>query len=200
MSDKLQETEVKLLVPDLTALARQIEAAGGVLTAERVLETNVRYDNEYQSLERDGSVLRLRQDARVRLTYKGPAQVTDGIMSRYEAEVTVDDFATMDGILRALGYVPFVVYEKYRTTYQWGEAEIVLDEMPFGNFCEIEGPLPVIQAALTALDLESCLRIPTSYLGMFAVLKQRLGLTFHDLTFANFAGIAVPPEVFNNLT
>jgi len=93
-----------------------------------------------------------------------------------------------------------VVYEKYRTTYQWREVEIVLDELPFGNFCEIEGPLPAIHAALAALDLEGCPRIPTSYLGMFAVLKQRLGLTFHDLTFANFTGIAVPPEVFNHLT
>ncbi len=199
MSDH-SETEVKLHVADLDGLAARLVAAGATLHSPRTYEHNVRYDTPGGDLSRQYIVLRLRQDARVRLTYKGPAQVTDGIMSRYEAEVTVDDFATMDGILRALGYVPFVVYEKYRTTYRWGEAEIVLDEMPFGHFCEIEGPLPVIQAALTALDLESCLRIPTSYLGMFAVLKQRLGLTFHDLTFANFAGIAVPPEVFNNLT
>lgn len=199
MSDQ-SETEVKLYVADLDGLAARLVAAGATLHSPRTYEHNVRYDTPGSDLSRQYVVLRLRQDARVRLTFKGPAVITDGVMSRYEAEVTVDDFATMDGILRALGYVPFVVYEKYRTTYRWREAEIALDEMPFGNFCEIEGPLPAIHAALAALDLGSCPRIPTSYLGVFAALRQRLGLTFRDLTFANFAGIAVPPEVFNSLT
>ncbi|MEB2288658.1 MAG: class IV adenylate cyclase [Anaerolineae bacterium] len=199
MSDH-SETEVKLHVPDLDGLAARLVAAGAALHSPRTHEHNVRYDTPGGDLSRQYIVLRLRQDARVRLTYKGPAQVTEGVMSRYEAEVTVDDFATMDGILRALGYAPFAIYEKYRTTYRWGEAEIVLDELPFGNFCEIEGPLPAIHAALAALGLQDRPRIPTSYLGVFAVLKGRLGLTFRDLTFANFAGIVVPPEVFNNLT
>lgn len=199
MSDH-SETEVKLYVADLDGLAMRLAAAGAALHSPRTYEHNVRYDTPDGDLSRQYVVLRLRRDTRVRLTYKGPARINEGIMSRFEAEVTVDDFETMDGILRALGYVPFVIYEKYRTTYQWGEVEIVLDEMPFGHFCEIEGPLPAIQAALAALDLEGCPRIPTSYLGVFAAIKQRLGLTFNDLTFANFAGIAVPPEVFNHLT
>ena len=199
MSDK-DETEVKLYVADLEGLAVRLAAAGAALHSPRTYEHNVRYDTPGGDLSRQGVVLRLRQDARVRLTYKGPAGVSDGVMSRYEAEVTVDDFATTDGILRALGYVPFVVYEKYRTTYQWGEAEVVLDEMPFGSFCEIEGPLPAIRATLAAFDLEDCPRIPTSYLGVFLALKGRLGLTFNDLTFANFAGITVPPELFSELT
>ncbi|MEW6581081.1 MAG: class IV adenylate cyclase [Chloroflexota bacterium] len=199
MSDH-SETEVKLYVSDLDRLAARLVAAGATLHSPRTYEHNVRYDTPGGDLSRRYVVLRLRRDTRVRLTYKGPAAIADGIMSRYEAEVTVDDFATMDGILRALGYVPFMIYEKYRTTYRLGEAEVVLDEMPFGPFCEIEGPLPAIEAALDALGLAEYPRIGTSYLGMFSALKQRLGLTFHDLTFANFAGIAVPPEVFNNLT
>jgi hypothetical protein len=31
---------------------------------------------------------------------------------------------------------------------------------------------------------------------LFALVKTTLGLEFHDLTFANFEGITVPPEIF----
>lgn len=199
MGDK-DEIEVKLYVRDLAALTARLEAAGAVLEHPRTYEHNVRYDTPGGDLSRQSIVLRLRRDTRVRLTYKGPASIREGIMSRYEAEVTVDDFETMDGILRALGYVPFMIYEKYRTTYRLGEAEVVLDEMPFGPFCEVEGPLPAIEAALDALGLAGYPRIGTSYLGVFARLKEILHLSFRDLTFANFAGVEVPAEVFQQLT
>jgi len=198
MGDK-DETEVKLYVGDLAALAARLEAAGAVLEHPRTYEHNIRYDTPGGDLSRRYVVLRLRRDTRVRLTYKGPASISEGIMSRFEAEVTVDDFETMDGILRALGYVPFMIYEKYRTTYRLGEVEVVLDEMPFGNFCEIEGPRAAIEAALDALGLAEYPRIGTSYLGVFARLKEKLELPFRDLTFANFEGIVIPPEMFSGL-
>ncbi|MBK8026929.1 MAG: class IV adenylate cyclase [Chloroflexi bacterium] len=197
MSDKLQETEVKLLVPDLTALARHIEAAGGVLTAERVLETNVRYDNEYQSLERDGSVLRLRQDSRARLTFKqGERIVGDFGSTRFEAEVEVSRFDIMEVILSNLGYLPVWRYEKYRTTYAFMDCEIVLDELPFGNFIEIEGEDKQIGQVITALDLWNATRFTVSYSVLFRRVRERLGLHFTDLTFKNFQGIEVPSETF----
>ena len=198
MGDK-DETEVKLYVGDLAALAARLEAAGAVLEHPRTYEHNIRYDTPGGDLSRRYVVLRLRRDTRVRLTYKGPASISEGIMSRFEAEVTVDNFETMDGILRALGYVPFMIYEKYRTTYRLGEVEVVLDEMPFGNFCEIEGPRAAIEAALDALGLAEYPRIGTSYLGVFARLKEKLELPFRDLTFANFEGIVIPPEMFSGL-
>jgi len=186
-------------VGDLAALAARLEAAGAVLEHPRTYEHNIRYDTPGGDLSRRYVVLRLRRDTRVRLTYKGPGSISEGIMSRFEAEVTVDDFETMDGILRALGYVPFMIYEKYRTTYRLGEVEVVLDEMPFGNFCEIEGPRAAIEAALDALGLAEYPRIGTSYLGVFARLKEKLELPFRDLTFANFEGIVIPPEMFSGL-
>jgi len=199
MSDKA-EVEAKIYVPDLAAVAGRIEAAGGHLEAARVYEYNVRYDRPGGELARQLIVLRLRKDTRVRLTYKGPATLEAGIMSRREAEVTVDDFETMDFILRSLGFEPVIVYEKYRTTYRLGEAEIVLDEMPYGNFVEIEAPAPVILRLVSALGLADYPRIATSYLGIFAYLKQRLGLAFRDVTFDNFRGVAVPADVFEALT
>jgi adenylate cyclase class 2 len=193
---KFVETEVKLYVPDLETVAARLIAAGGELESERVFERNVRYENRDQSFSSNGVVLRLRQDSRVRLTYKEPAQVRDNALSRFEAEVTVDDFEAMDVILRRLGFMPFIVYEKYRTTYRLGEAEVVLDEMPYGHFIEIEGSPAVIEATLAALELGDRPRLTTSYLALFAQVKAALGLHLHDLTFANFDGITVPPDVF----
>jgi adenylate cyclase class 2 len=195
--NKLVEIEVKVHVPDLDTVAARLAAVGAELESGRVFERNVRYENGEQSFSAQGVVLRLRQDYRVRLTYKDPGIVKGGALERFEAEVTVDDFDTMDIILRRLGFQPYIVYEKYRTTYRLGEAEIVLDEMPFGNFIEVEGAPAVIDATLEALELQGRPRILASYLMLFAQVKTALNLFCHDLTFANFEGITVPPGVFD---
>jgi adenylate cyclase class 2 len=197
VNDHLIETEVKLYTPDPGALVSRIIAAGAVLESERIYERNIRYENAAETLTASGIVVRLRQDTRVRLTYKEPHNGgPDGVTTRFEAEVTVDDFDTMDVILQKLGYFPHVIYEKYRTTYRLGEVEITLDEMPYGNFIEIEGPALAIESTLAALDLSGEPRILEGYMVLFDWVKAALGLDVHDLTFENFKGVSVPPEVF----
>ena len=197
MNSDYVENEIKVHTPDLEAVAARLVAAGAQLTAPRVFERNVRYESADQAFTQRGIVLRLRQDARVRLTYKEPGTIKDGALLRFEAEVTVDNFDTMDLILRRLGFQPYVVYEKYRTTYELGTAEIVLDEMPYGHFIEIEAESSVIDATLNTLGLQDRPRILMSYLMLFSQVKAALDLSFHDLTFANFDGITVPPELFH---
>lgn len=196
----LVETEVKIYIPDRAAILARLEGAGAVLAAGRTYEHNVRYEDEGETLTPAGIVLRLRQDTRARLTYKAPLpdelSVRDGIKSRFEAEVTVADFDTMDVILQRLGYHPFVVYEKYRTTYRLDEVEIALDEMPFGDFMEVEGPVHAIESALVALGLAGAPRFPESYMELFDRVKAALSLDVHDLSFANFEGVTVPPDAF----
>ena len=191
----LVETEVKLFVPDLAAVAARLDAADAELESPRVFERNVRYENAPGSFTGQGVVLRLREDTRVRLTYKEAPRAENGIVSRFEAEVTVDDFDTMDLILRRLDFRPYVVYEKYRATYRFGDTEVVLDEMPYGPFVEIEGPPAAIESALAALELTVYPRIPLSYLALFERVKAALRLPFDDLTFANFENVTVPPEL-----
>jgi adenylate cyclase class 2 len=196
----LLETEVKIHVPDLDAIRQRLEQAGAVLVHPRVYEHNVRYEDAAGSLTPRAIVLRLRQDTRVRLTYKAPPDadldLPADVRTRFEAEVTVDDFEVMDVILQRLGFHPDVVYEKYRTTYQLDGTEVVLDEMPYGSFVEVEGPAPAIEAVLARLGLGAAPRILVSYMVLFGWVKQTLGLDVHDLTFANFAGVRVPPGVF----
>lgn len=190
------ETEAKFYTPDLNALEQRLRAAGAVLAAPRVFERNVRYENADQTLTSQGLVLRLRQDTRVRLTYKEPGEALPDMSSRPEWEVEVSDFDTMETILGKLGYVPHLVYEKYRTTYELDGAEIVLDEMPYGHFTEIEGEAETIRALVIKLGLQDAAPQPSSYVKLFDRVKQALNLTFQHLTFKNFEGITVPGDVF----
>lgn len=195
------ETEVKLYVPDLVAVAKRLEEIGAKLSKPRVFEVNVRYDDSAGTLNREHKVLRLRRDTRIRLTYKdeGGERTASNALSRYEAEVEVSDFEVMDAILRKLGYRPYMIYEKYRTTYELDGAEVTLDEMPYGNFVEIEGDDETISRALERLNLEDAPRMLAGYAMLFENVKRHLGLDFQDLTFANFERVDVPQEAFASL-
>lgn len=186
---KLQEVEVKLYTPDLAGVKRALEAAGATLVKPRLFERNVRYDSADGMLSARGIVLRLRQDDAARLTFKADERVMAGIVSRFEAEVEVSDFALMDVILGRLGYEVALVYEKYRTTYELEGAEVVLDELPFGNFSEIEGDAATIGRVIAALGLAGARRMSGSYAHLFLGLKRRLGLTERDCTFDNFSDV-----------
>ena len=196
MDMRLQETELKLHTPDLSRVRSALAEASAALTKPRVYERSLRYENAAKTLSESGIVLRLRQTSadnqRGLLTYKEGARIENGISQRFEAEAAVDDFEMMDMILGRLGYEVALIYEKYRTTYTLGEAEIMLDEMPFGSFSEIEADADVIESLVTRLGLENQPRMAASYTEIFANVKERLGLDFRDLTFDNFAGVAVP--------
>ncbi|PJF25721.1 MAG: class IV adenylate cyclase [Phototrophicales bacterium] len=201
MLSRYLETEVKLYVPDLNRVRARLEALNAPVIAPRILERNVRYDTPDMALRARAAILRLRQDTRIRLTYKDEAESNTQLSAlgktRFEAEVTVDDFDAMQTILIKLGFTPTQVYEKYRTTYTLHDCEIVLDEMPFGSFVEIEGIDTAIEAVMIALDLIDAARYNVSYMVLFERVKHALDLPFNDLTFAHFDGIHVPQSAFD---
>ena len=189
-----QEIEVKFYVRDLAAVERRLQALGARCTAERVRETNLRFDTADGTLTRDRQVLRLRQDAHAVMTFKGPQQPGEDVSVRQEIEFQVSDFAAARRLLEALGFQVSVIYEKFRATYVLGDLTIVLDEMPFGSFLEIEGPSSSsIEAAARELRLDWQARSTASYLALFHGLCQRRGLAARHLTFDELSGVDVSP-------
>jgi adenylate cyclase, class 2 len=190
------EVEVKFYMPDLDAFRQRLVAAGAVLHKPRVYERNVRFDDVAGSLLARQQLLRLRQDTAVRLTFKGEAQGEGWSEAkvREELEVGVTDFDTAAALLERLGFRPQQVYEKYRETFQLDQVEVVLDELPFGNFVELEGEESAIRAAAAALALDWQQRILANYLYLMAEVKRRYKLPFDDLTFDNFAGRNISME------
>jgi len=196
MIRKNQEIEVKFYVADLGAIEEQLRKLGAIQTQTRTLEINLRFDTPERELERGFRVLRLRQDTRARLTYKGPVLGHQGVRIRQEIEFEVSDFDAAREFLHALGYRVSMIYEKYRTTYEVMGVEVSLDEMPYGCFVEVEGPdLETIQVVSAKLGLDWEASVPSSYAVLFEALRGRMGLPFRDLIFQNFEDIEVSAEM-----
>lgn len=189
-----QEIEAKFYVMRPDELRRRLEALGAKLTEPRILEVNIRFDTPQQEFQQSGRVLRLRQDSRVRLTYKDSDKIQSGAMSRREIEFTVSDFDSAKEFLEALGYQVALTYEKYRTTYQMPGVEIMLDEMPYGNFVEIEGDEAQLRPTADKLRLKWEAAIQDSYSGLFAKLRARRHMQVRDLTFENFKAVEVSAD------
>ncbi len=192
MSDRGQEIEVKFYIQDLKGVETRLRGLGAQLVQSRTLETNIRFDLPDGRFRSEGRVLRLRQDTEARLTYKGAGKKEQGILSREEIEFVVENFEKAQRFLEALGYQKLTFYEKYRTIYKLDETLIMLDELPYGSFLEIEGENDrSIRAVADRLGLNWETAVGTSYLALFERLRQILQLSFEDLSFANFAGMTV---------
>lgn len=196
MSDYL-EVEVKLYVANLRPVEQRLKEAHAALVMPRTFEYNVRYENAENTLTAQSIVIRLRRDQKIRLTYKEPTEQIDSeIQARFEAEVEIDDMKAMGVILEKLGYHPQVIYEKYRTTYELEHTEVVLDEMPYGNFVEIEGKPDDIRRVIGLLGLEAARQYRTNYIQMFENVRRNLDLDVPHLTFEHFNGVDVPQTAF----
>ena len=181
------EREAKFWISDLSVLRARLEKLRAELIQTNILESNWRFDKPDRSLSSSGQVLRLRQDAKCRLTYKSPAVHSSSVSARKEIEFIVSHQADAWQFLEALGFECIALYEKYRSAYLFKGCEISLDEMPFGTFCEIEGKnARAIKTAASALNLYWEARTQLSYLALFASLKETFDLPFDYATFQNF--------------
>jgi adenylate cyclase class 2 len=195
MNKEGKELEVKFYLSRRKELEAKLDTLGQI-HAPRVYEVNLRFDTPDLSLTANGRLLRLRRDTKTRITYKGGGSIEGGARLRQELEFTVSDFDTAKALFEALGYQVYTMYEKYRTTYHLGNVEVDLDEMPTGDFLEIEGPDgESIQRAAQQLGLNWDARILDSYTMLFEHVRGQLGLGFRDLSFENFKGLEISPDM-----
>lgn len=189
------ELEVKFYISNLDKLESQLKNLGAKLVQSRTQEYNLRFDTPLGDFALGYRVLRLRQDNAIRLTYKGPGEIKNGVRSRQEIEIIVDDFDQAQTLLEALGYQISMVYEKYRMGYELDGVLVTLDELPYGDFVEIEGPdTEGIKNVSAKLGLKWDARILESYAILFDVLKNNLDISIEKLTFSDFNGILVTPD------
>lgn len=189
-----REIEAKFYLRHLPDCERRAEAAGATLVAPRVLETNLRFDTTGSEFRSSGRVLRLRQDQHAWLTYKDREAEEDGVLGRREFEFSVGDFAEARQFLEALGYRVVLIYEKFRTTYKLRDVQLMFDEMPYGDFLEIEGESAALKQAAEQFHLNWRNAIPSSYSALFDRLRAQRNLEFGDLTFDNFRGLSISAD------
>ncbi|MFT3894889.1 MAG: class IV adenylate cyclase [Anaerolineales bacterium] len=195
MSNSNQEIEAKFYVTGLDGIKQRLHELEAHLIQERILETNIRFDLPDARLRSQGRVLRLRRDTEAKLTYKGGSRNENGVLRRTEIEFTVGDFDKAQQFLEALGYQELLRYDKYREVYGLDDCHIMLDQLPYGYFVEIEGKnVASIQQVTARLNLKWDAAVSRSYNALFDSVKAALRLKFNDLSYENFEGVEVKPE------
>ena len=178
-----REVEIKFRVRDLEDLRHRLKAAGFRLETRPTREVNTLYDLPGEILRSRKELLRLRNyGSSWKLTHKSGGKAGRH-SSRVEIETGVSDGKKMDAILRALGYSPSFRYEKYRAEWTDGKGQVVVDQTPIGNFCEIEGPPRWIDATAKKLGVRREDYITKNYATLFSEWKQSMKSPATEMTF-----------------
>jgi len=179
-----KEVEIKFRVTNPSRLeARLAELKFRERTPPRN-EMNTLYDRAGE-LRRAGALLRLRRygDSWL-LTFKGKAEAGGSHKTRVEIETLVGDGERMNAVLLALGYAPTFRYEKFRSEWTDGEGNVVLDQTPIGNFCEIEGAPEWIDHIARQLHVSREHYITKSYAELFLDWQKQTRSEAEEMTFA----------------
>ena len=148
------EKKYRLTGEEGESLRRRLEEVGAESEGIAEFEENVIYTGP--GLDPRSRVLRLRRKGgRALFTFKEREPSTSAVKRQREEETEVADADALASILEALGYRPALVYEKRRAAWRVAGAEVVLDELPFGLFVEIEGEEEAILEAEKILKLET---------------------------------------------
>jgi adenylate cyclase class 2 len=178
-----REIEIKFRVDDLRALARKLRAAGFRMTTPRTHEMNTLYDLPGKVLRERKELLRIRKyGSEWTVAHKSRGKIGRH-NSRIELETGVSDGRKMDAILRALGYGPSFRYEKFRSEWTDDRGQVVVDETPIGNFCEIEGTPRWIEDTAKKLGVTAADYITKNYAGLFLDWKARTKSRAEEMTF-----------------
>lgn len=116
-------------------------------------EENILFANDV--LFEKNALVRIRRTRdKTMFTYKQRIQSQSDAKRQIEHETEVVDADSLLDIVEALGLQKRIVYEKRRKTWKFRQVEVVLDELPFGLFMEIEGSVSAIKEAEMLLDIE----------------------------------------------
>ena len=134
----------------------------GATFEKEVFEVN--YQHRGGDMDERGATLRLRKigDFTV-LTYKERVATENGTKTKIEFETNVSDVDAAEAIIERLGYRLTAVYEKRRKYWRLDNVEVVLDELPFGLYMEIEGTAEAIERAQKKLGLKEIEHEPRGY-------------------------------------
>ncbi len=136
----------------LVELTARLAEVGAVFAYERFEEN---YLHRGGHLVERNAYLRLRKtDSENTLTYKEKIVNDTDFKHQIEFETLVSDVEATEHIIEKLGYELSAVYEKHRKAWHLGGVEIVLDELPFGFYMEIEGSMKEIRKAEKMLGAE----------------------------------------------
>lgn len=146
------EKKYRLSEEDSRLIEKRLGEIGAEFCGED-FEENILYRGG--PLKGRNAVLRIRKiGEKTVLTYKERIENDSPVKQQTEHETRIENCSEMEKIIECLGLSKKMIYEKRRRTWRLKQVEIVLDELPFGLFMEIEGPVTAIAEAEMLLDIE----------------------------------------------
>lgn len=156
------EREIKIKIKNPYSFIKKIEKQGAKFLGF-TKQTTYRFDTKTKDLEKQGKFLRTRTGFKSTITLKKKIGLDKKVKLRKEIELEISDIKAMNKILKELGFNCLRVMEKYRAKWKYKGLEITLDELPFGIFCEIEGPEKMINRFLKKIHKDKAKRITETY-------------------------------------
>ena len=155
------EKKYRLQIDRVDGIRSEIQKIGAN-NAGKVFEANTIYGGG--ALDQQGAILRIRRiNDKAILTFKRRIENVSDVKRQIEFESEFTNPAALKEILKLLGFVPTLVYEKHRETWNLNNVEIVLDELPFGLFMEIEGDLEEIRETEILLGIKDLETVHETY-------------------------------------
>lgn len=148
------EKEIKIQLTEAEKVIETLRNCGAIFLGA-AFEKTIRFDTSNHLLEQNGLFLRVRNGFSNKITLKEKIGEDSVTRNRLETEIEVDDVDKVAYIFQKIGFNYTRVMEKYRMKWCLKEAEIVIDELPFGVFMEIEGNSDDIMSLLFFLNLSS---------------------------------------------
>ncbi len=174
------EKKYRLTEDERVRVVERLREVGAEFRGEE-FEENTLYAGGIINLK--NCVLRLRRVGGIAiLTYKERFASSSAIKHQREDETRVENAEALAAILEALGYSPAIIYEKRRATWRVAETEVVIDELPFGLFLEIEGAEQAIVEAEDLLNLSEA----EAEMNTYPQLTQKHGRKNGELIEARF--------------
>jgi predicted adenylyl cyclase CyaB len=169
------EKKYRLTKDQRRAVEKRMRALG-IRPAPVEFEENTIYRGG--NLEPGTRALRLRRvNGRAILTFKQRFPTKSAIKHQDENETGLIDADATHAILNSLGFEAVLVYEKRRTRWVVGKAEVLIDELPYGLFMEIEASEKNILRVEKKIGAEDFEPVNETYPALTAKLgKKRKGI------------------------
>lgn len=172
------EEEVKIQLEHPQLIIEHLRDNGAIFLGA-TLEKTIRVDTCNLDLEEKGIFLRVRSGFNNTITMK--EKISEDIITRkrLETEFEIEDIDKMQYIFRKIGLSFFRIMEKYRMKWSYENVSIVVDELPFGIFMEIEAEKSRIDKIVSDLGLEGVPQIVDTYWA----LNDSIGSAKPDIRF-----------------
>lgn len=178
------ECELKIPVDGLDSIRRRLGETEATQLTINEPEVNILFDSASGQLASSGQVLRVRRvGGRNVLTFKGPADYDGAVKQRREIELEVSSSEKISELLHALGYAPWMRYEKQRESWMLGEVRVDLDHTPMGDFVELEGPTGSLENTARRLGLDPSRAVPESYISLWRTFRRQHPELGRDMVF-----------------